>query len=174
LTIHPDLTITLAAPSPVRIWSLTAFADQVRLHPQPEYRITNRSLKRALAAGFRVQDVETFLERQSGESLDAAARDQMQRWAETLGRVWLAPALLVQAEQDEETRALRASLTEAGLKVTSSGAALLVEGAEGMTAAHLERAVATALESAGKSPQLRPAPETLAIDERPEGIERSG
>jgi hypothetical protein len=174
LTIHPDLTVTLAAPSPVRIWSLTAFADQVRLHPQAEYRITNRSLKRALAAGFRVQDVETFLERQGGEPLAASARDQLQSWAETLGRVWLAPTLLVQAEQDEETRALRAPLTEAGLRVTPTGAALLVEGPEGMTAALLERKVAAALEGAGKSPQLRSSPETLVSDERPEDIEGIG
>lgn len=168
LAIHSDLTISLAEASPVRIWSLTAFADQVRLHPQAEYRITNRSLKRALASGFRVQDVETFLERQGEAPLPDDARGQLQRWAESLGRVWLAPALLVQAEQEDETRSLRETLTSAGLNVAPSGAALLVEGEVGTTAALLERKVATALEAAGKSPQLRTAPETLATDERPD------
>ncbi len=170
LTIHPDLTVTLAAPSPVRIWSLTAFADQVRLLPQPEYRITNRSLNRALQAGFRVLDVETFLERQSEQALDTAAREQLQRWAEALGRVWLTPALIVQAEQDDETRSLRDVLSQAGFKVTPSGTSLLVEGAEGMTAALLERKISAALQDAGKSPQMRAVPETLAIDERPDSF----
>jgi hypothetical protein len=166
LTVHPDLTVTLMVPSPVRIWSLTAFADQVRLLPQAEYRITNRSLKRALVAGFRVLDVVTFLERQSAEALDDDARDQLQQWAETLGRVWLSPALIVQAEQDEETRALRALLVQAGLKVAPNGASLLVEGDDGMSAALLERKVSEALHEAGKSPQLRAVPEPLATDER--------
>lgn len=64
LAVHPDLTITLSDPTPVRVWSLTAFADQVRLRPEADYRITSRSLKRALSAGFRLDDVITFLERQ--------------------------------------------------------------------------------------------------------------
>jgi hypothetical protein len=174
LTIHPDLTVVLSAPNPVRIWSLTAFADQVRLQPQAEYRITNRSLKRALSAGFRVQDVETFLEKQSGTTLDSAARDQLHRWAETLGRVWLAPAMIVQAEQDEETSPLRSALAQEGLKVTPIGAALLVEGEVGMSAHSLEDKVTATLRDAGKSPQLRRSPEALASDERAGNIDRSG
>lgn len=173
LTIHSDLTITLAAPSPVRIWSLTAFADQVRLQPQAEYRLTNRSLRRALTAGFRVEDVETFLERQGGAPLAENARAQLAQWAEALGRVWLAPAFLVQAEQEDETRALRATLVDAGLTVTPSGASLLVEGDHGMSAATLERVIAAALTEAGKSPQLRSTPEALASDERTEGVDRA-
>ncbi len=174
LMVHPDLTVTLSAPSPVRIWSVTAFADQVRLQPRAEYRITNRSLKRALTAGFRVKEVETFLERQSGTPLDSGARDQLQRWADTLGRVWLAPAMIVQAEQDEETSALRATLVQAGLKVTPLGAALLVEGDIGKSATWLENSVAAALRDAGKSPQLRTSPEALASDERGASIDRTG
>jgi hypothetical protein len=170
LIVHPDLTITLSAPSPVRIWSLTAFADQLRLQPQAEYRITNRSLKRSLTAGFRVQDVITFLERQAGAPLEDGAREQLERWAETLGRVWMTPALIVQAEQEDETRALRSVLSAAGLMVTPAGESLLVQGDAGLSAAALERKVSTALEEEGKSPQLRAAPDTLASDERPEGL----
>lgn len=166
LTVHPDLTVTLADPTPVRIWSLTAFADQLRLQPQAEYRITNRSLKRALTAGFRVHDVETFLERQSGEALPEGAREELQRWAESLGRVWLTPATIVQAEQEEETRALRGVLIEAGLSVTIAGDALLVQGAEGLTSVALERRIKEALQGVDKSPQFRTAPETLASDDR--------
>ena len=150
LSIHPDLIVTLHAPTPVRIWSLTAFADQIRLRPEPDYRITNRSLKRALTAGFHVQDVVTFLEKQSGLPLDDAARTQLVSWADSLGRVWLAPALVVQAEQDEETRALRATLTQAGLTVTPMGATILIEGEQGMSAAALAARVEAALTGCGK------------------------
>lgn len=167
LTIHPDLTVTLGAPTPLRIWALSAFTDQVRLQPQSDYRITNRSLKRALNAGFRVDEVETFLERQSGIALEPAAREQFHKWAETIGRVWLAPALLVQAEQDDETRALKSSLTDSGLRVTPVGSSLLVEGPDGTTPAMLQRTVTDALEAAGKSPQLRAPSQTLAADESP-------
>lgn len=164
--MHPDLTITLADPSPLRIWSLTAFAEQVRLRPQADYRITNRSLKRALTAGFHVQDVEGFLERQAGTPLDNAARGQLRRWADALGRVWLSPAILVQAEQDEDTRALRTALEEAALHVSTRGASLLVEADEGASAALLQHKVATALQNAGKSPQFRSAPDALSSEER--------
>jgi len=166
LTVHPDLTVTLVDPSPVRIWSLTAFADQVRLHPQAEYRITNRSLKRALTAGFRVQDVETFLEKQSGEPLADRSRAELQLWAESLGRVWLTPAAIVQPEQEDDIQAVRTALADAGLSVSSMGSGLLVHGAEGMSAPALERQITTTLQEAGKSPQLRAAPEAFASDDR--------
>ncbi|MEZ4531402.1 MAG: helicase-associated domain-containing protein [Thermomicrobiales bacterium] len=166
LTVHPDLTVTLVDPSPVRIWSLTAFADQVRLQPQAEYRITNRSLKRALTAGFRVQDVETFLEKQSGEPLADRSRAELEQWAESLGRVWLTPAAIVQPEQEDDTQAVRTALADAGLTVSSMGPGLLVHGAEGMSAAALERQITTTLQEAGKSPQLRAAPDAFAGDDR--------
>lgn len=162
IAIHPDLTVTLRLPTPVRVWSLTAFADQVRLEPEADYRITNRSLKRALSAGFRVDDVITFLERQAGEALDAGAISQLRSWAETLGRVWLSPALIIQAEQDEETRALRVPLQEAGLRTVSQADGLLVEGPEGMSAAALAARVEAILQEQGKTPQFRTAQEGLA------------
>ena len=90
-----------------------------------------------------------------------------------MGRVWLTPAFIVEAEQEDDTPALRATLTEAGLKVTPGSAGLLIEGDTGISAAALERAIAAALTAAGKSPQLRAAPEALASDERAEGIERT-
>jgi hypothetical protein len=170
--IHPDLTVTLIAPTPVRVWSLTAFADQVRLHPEADYRITSRSLKRALAAGFRAEDVITFLERQAGEPLTDAARAQLRVWAETLGRVWLAPALVIQAEQDDETRGLRPSLEAAGLRVMSHPTGLLVEGAEGMSGVALAALVESTLESQGKTPQFRATHEALAGGDRSESIDQ--
>lgn len=163
LAIHPDLTVSLLAPSPVRIWALTAFADQVRLSPEAEYRITSRSLKRALTAGFRVEDVVTFLERQSGSPVDGVAGAQLMAWAETLGRVWLAPALVIQAEQEEETRTLRAVLEASGLRVTPHEGALLVEGSAGISSEALAVRVEQVLRESGKTPQFRTSPDTLAL-----------
>lgn len=166
IAIHPDLTVTLRLPTPVRVWSLTAFADQIRLEPEADYRITNRSLKRALSAGFRVEDVMTFLERQSGETLEDAAQAQLRTWAETLGRVWLTPALMIQAEQDEETRALITPLRAAGLQTTSHADRLMVEGPEGISAAALATRVASVLDELGKTPQFRTQQEGLAGGEQ--------
>ncbi len=170
IAIHPDLTVTLRIPTPVRVWSLTAFADQIRLEPEADYRITNRSLKRALSAGFRVEDVVTFLERQGGEAMDEGAATQLRAWAETLGRVWLSPALIVAAEQDEETRALRVPLQAAGLRTTSQPGDLLVEGPEGISAAALAARVEAVLQEQGKTPQFRTAQEGLAGGEQPDTV----
>ncbi len=165
LDIHPDLTVTLRDPSPVRVWSLTAFAEQVRLMPTAEYRMTNRSLQRALSAGFRVEDVVTFLERQTGDPLDNAARAQLGAWAESMGRVWLAPALIIQTGHDTETRSLRAPLTAAGLHIESCSEGLLAQGSEGMSAAALAEKVSAVLRELGKTPQIRTTHEPLAGSE---------
>lgn len=163
IVVHPDLTVTLRAPSPVRVWSLTAFADQVRLQPQVDYRITSNSLKRALTAGFRVEDVVTFLERQSGASLELAASAQLAAWSESLGRVWMSAALVLHVENDDETRALRPLLEAAGLRVTPHGSALLVEGTEGMPGDVLTARVEELLRQAGKTPQFRPLPDSMVL-----------
>lgn len=165
LAIHPDLTVTLRDPSPVRVWSLTAFAEQTRLMPTAEYRITNRSLQRALSSGFRVEDVVTFLERQTGEPLEDATNAQLRAWAESVGRVWLAPALVIQAEHDAETRLLRAPLIAAGLRVESCADGLLAQGPEGMSAAGLAEQVSAVLRELGKTPQFRTTHEPLAGSE---------
>jgi hypothetical protein len=170
IAIHPDLTVTLRSPTPVRVWSLTAFADQIRLEPEADYRITNRSLKRALSAGFRVDDVITFLERQAGAALDEGEAAQLHTWAETFGRVWLSPALIVQAEQDEETRALRVPLQAAGLRTTSQADGLLVEGPVGTSAAVLAARVESILQEQGKTPQFRTAQEGLPGGEQSDSM----
>jgi len=165
IAIHPDLTVTLREPSPLRVWSLTAFADQIRLMPVAEYRITNRSLQRALSAGFRVEDVVTFLERQTGELLEDAAKAQLRGWAESMGRIWLAPALMIQAEHDADTRSLRAPLTAAGLHVELCAGGLLAHGPEGMPVAALTEQVTAVLQELGKTPQFRTTREPLAGSE---------
>lgn len=168
LAIHPDLTVTLRAPSPVRVWSLTAFADQVRLRPEVDYRITNRSLKRALDAGFRVDDVVTFLERQSGELLEAAARAQLDAWSAALGQVWLVSAFLIRAEQEDDTQALRPILEAAGLRVSPRGTELLVQGDDGVRAEALAAQIEAVLQASDRSPQFRATPETLSLTGEPD------
>ncbi len=183
IAIHPDLTVTLREPSPLRVWSLTAFADQIRLMPVAEYRITNRSLQRALSAGFRVEDVVTFLERQTGELLEDAAKAQLRGWAEIDG------AHLARAGPDDPGRARRGhtlaagSLTAAGLHVELlRGAGLLAHGPEGMPVAALTEQVTAVLQElarhrnsarrANHSQAARPNRE--GQDNRLPGTDRSG
>ncbi len=168
ITIHPDLTITLRTPSPVRVWSLTAFADQIRLLPESEYRITSRSLERALGAGFRIDDVVTFLERQTGEPLDESTRAQLRTWSESMGRVWLVPALIIQAERDEDLRPLRAPLASAGFQVEFQTGGFVVRGPEGMNAATLSARVESIVREQGKTPHYRADHEALAGEEQAE------
>lgn len=168
LVVHHDLTITLQAPSPVRIWSLTAFADRLRLRPDAMYRITSKSLERALAAGFRIEDVVTFLERQAGEPLESTVRAQLQSWTETMGRVWLTPAMVIQAEREDETRFLRTPLESAGLRITSQPDGLLVQGTMGIDATELTARVETILRELGKTPQFRADHESF-VSEEPTG-----
>lgn len=161
LVVHADGTVTIPAPSPLRIWATTAFADQVRLRPVAEYRITRRSLKGALAAGFRIEDVETFLERQSGAPLEPAVRSRLDEWAETLGRVWLTPSLILEPDQDDDLGSLRSLLEAEGLQVTPLGSRLLVEDADGSTPAAFALRLDALLRTAGRSPQFRRLPDSL-------------
>ncbi len=87
-----------------------------------------------------------------------------------MGRVWLSPALIVAAEQDEETRALRVPLQAAGLRTTSQPGDLLVEGPEGISAAALAARVEAVLQEQGKTPQFRTAQEGLAGGEQPDTV----
>ncbi|MGH2599041.1 MAG: hypothetical protein ACRDJ9_06600, partial [Dehalococcoidia bacterium] len=66
LVVSPAGAIELRDPIPLRVWSLSAFADLELLGQPSIYRLSAASLRRALASGFDLGQVTAFLTRQSG------------------------------------------------------------------------------------------------------------
>ncbi len=109
--------IELRAPSPLRVWALSAFADPVSLRPVASYTITETSLRRALEDGPTLDDVTRFLEEESGTSPSAELAEHMQSWAAADRQVTirLTAELIPNAEVDRA--GLRSVVSEAGLEL---------------------------------------------------------
>ncbi len=60
IVVHPDLRIDLIDPSPLRVWSISAFADTRSLRPLASYQLSAESVRRALANGASLLDVTTW------------------------------------------------------------------------------------------------------------------
>jgi len=155
--------IALRQPSPLRVWALSAFAELEALDRVSRYRLSPASLARALAAGFDLEQVTTFLTRQSGQPLPTAVADTLQEWARGYRRVRLRRAVVVAPDDPETVPAIERLLTERGFPVSRlAGTGLLVEGRG--DGADLEASVSTRLREAGYAPQPaagstpRPAP----------------
>ena len=83
----------LLRPAPLHIWSLSAFSEPVALEPVARYELTKPSLGRALGAGFDLDQVVTYLERQSGEALPERVLTDLRDWTTGYRRVRRAPAV---------------------------------------------------------------------------------
>lgn len=110
--------IALDRPSPLLVWSLSAFAATERLGEVSRYRLTPESLARALAAGFDLEQVTAFLGRQSGEPLPPELAAQLEAWTRGYRRVRLRRALLLTPDDpgalEDLTRALAQALAGKG------------------------------------------------------------
>jgi hypothetical protein len=117
LTISDELAIVLRAPSPVRVWALSAFADTVELRPEPRYQMTSASLERALATGSSVQDVVRFLETQLGQELPSAVGQTLDAWAAAYRRVRLRAALIIEPDDARSRERIARLVRESGWDV---------------------------------------------------------
>jgi hypothetical protein len=89
IAITPDHRIELVAPIPIRVWSLSAFAETVELSRCSQYRVTEASIRTALAAGFDLDDIEHFLRAQSGNELPQPMWEEMASWVRGYRRLRL-------------------------------------------------------------------------------------
>lgn len=110
-------TIALMHPEPLHIWSLTAFADAERLRPMASYQLRPGSIGRALGAGFDLDQIETYLERQSGVSLPDDLKTLLRQWTISYRRVRLRRATVLHADTPEALEDLKRIASENGMQV---------------------------------------------------------
>ncbi|MDQ3043782.1 MAG: helicase-associated domain-containing protein, partial [Chloroflexota bacterium] len=159
LTIAPDGMIQLNQPTPLRVWSLSAFADLEALDAAASYRLTAASLGRALAAGFDLAQITNFLSGQSGTPLPPSLTETLAGWVQEYGRVWLHPAILVTPESDAIRDDLQRAATEAGFtpRILPDGSLLVLPPANAsggeLSQNETHSALIAAWRAAGFSPQ---------------------
>jgi hypothetical protein len=127
LRVLPTGEIQLLAPSPLRVWSLLAFADAGELGTTSSFVLSQESLARALAAGFELRHVTTFLTSQSGATLPAEIERSLAEWAKTYRRVRLRRAIVATPDDAETLGELHQAMQAAGLPARIAGDSLVIE-----------------------------------------------
>lgn len=117
LTVDAQGTIELGKPAPIHIWSLTAFADAERLRPVATYQLRPGSIGRALGAGFDLDQIETYLERQAGSPLPEELKAQLRQWTISYRRVRLRRATVLHADTPEAAEEVKRIAVENGMQV---------------------------------------------------------
>ena len=118
--------ITLGAPTPARVWALSAFTEPVDLGPQSHYRLTPSSIAAALASGVELEKIVAFLARGSRGSLPSELTANLTAWARRQRRVGLQRAIVLRFDDASQRASLEAALQEGGWRVDARGAGSLV------------------------------------------------
>lgn len=129
LTIAEAGEVALLRPAPLHVWSLSAFSEPVALEPVARYELSKPSLGRALGAGFDLDQVVTYLERQSGEALPERVLDDLRDWTTGYRRVRLRRLLTIQPDDPALIDDLIGVLGDAGYELAdppSDGGAVRV------------------------------------------------
>lgn len=162
MTIDAQGTIALLHPAPVHIWSLTAFADAERLRPSAMYQVRPGSIGRALGAGFDLDQITTYLERQSGASLPNDLKTLLRQWTISYRRVRLRRATVLHADTPEALEELKRIAIENGMQVlgeaTPDGGLVVVLPALGDDGVSAEDHLLKALRAGGYVGQWASAP----------------
>lgn len=153
LAVSAASEIELLRPAPLHVWSLSAFSEQLRLEPTARYELSKPSLGRALGAGFDLDQVVRYLERQSGEAVPETVLTNLREWTAGYRRVRLRRMLVVQPDDTTLLKNLERVLQEEGFALaerSEDGTALRVFLPEtGDDAAGAEEALQRALRSNG-------------------------
>jgi hypothetical protein len=157
LVVMPSGEIELRNPSPLRVWSLSAFADLVALNRVATYRLTDVSVGRALRAGFETRQIVTFLTTQSGSALPGEIDQQLVAWSRGFRRVRLRQAVVITPEDPAGIDDLRETLTTRGFSVQEVDNSLLVVVSTNPDDSGT-LALRTVLREAGYSPQWGSSP----------------
>jgi hypothetical protein len=144
LSVGNDATISLANPSPLHIWSVSAFADQSELGPVARYRLTPRSIERAIEAGFQANQIASFLKKQSGCELPAGVADLLDKEQRDHPIIEFERATVVTPVSESARAELLRVLTASGIDADEVNGDLIVR-ARGAT----ETRLAAILRSAG-------------------------
>ncbi|HYH13459.1 MAG TPA: helicase-associated domain-containing protein [Thermomicrobiales bacterium] len=117
LTLTEGGQVELHRPAPIHIWSLSAFSDQVELEPVARYELSKASLGQALGAGFDLDQVVRYLERQSGAPLSEGLMISLREWTSGYRRVRLRRVLVVQPDDPALLEDLAGALQEEGFEL---------------------------------------------------------
>ncbi len=115
LVLKPGGEIELHRPTPLRVWALSAFADTERLGRVSVYRLTAAGLERALAAGFDLTQIITFLADQTETKVPDEIVERLRAWARGYRRVRAQDAVVLKPDASDALADLRRLATEAGL-----------------------------------------------------------
>jgi hypothetical protein len=112
--LHDDLSVELIDPTPLRVWSLSAFAEQQELRPVATYRMTPASMRRALDAGASVSDVTRYLVAEIGTALSPQLLATLQSWPGIDRRVRIGLLAEIVPDGLDQDERLILALREAG------------------------------------------------------------
>jgi hypothetical protein len=161
LAVSDEGLVTLRRPTPLQVWSLSAFGDAESLRPEATYQLRPASVGRALAAGFDLDQIVSYLEQQSGEAIPSQVLANLRSWTAGYRRVRLRRAVVLNPDTVEMAGDLRAVLAEAGCEVMDAPGpgggliALLPPGND----PEAEEALLAALRAAGYAGQWERAPQ---------------
>jgi hypothetical protein len=127
LDVTAEGDVLLRDPSPLRVWSLSAFADLAELGEASRYRLTEPSVRRALAAGFDTGQISQFLKKESGRELPAAVIASLATWGKSARRVRMSRAVVISADSADEAIELERVAAVAGVPARRFGEILIVE-----------------------------------------------
>ena len=116
LAVGADFEVLLFRPTPRRLWTLGALADQVRLDTASTYRLTEGSVRRGIASGLSAEQITTFLER-GGGPLPQNVAFTLREWTRGHEGVRLTRALILRPDTAASLDRLRAALERTKLPV---------------------------------------------------------
>ncbi|MDQ3539765.1 MAG: helicase-associated domain-containing protein, partial [Chloroflexota bacterium] len=117
LTVTDEGLVTLRRPTPLHVWSLSAFGDAEALRPAATYQLRPGSVSRALAAGFDLDQITAYLSSQSAEALPELLAANLRDWTVGYKRVRMRRAVVLKPESDGSIPELRDALAAAGVQV---------------------------------------------------------
>lgn len=141
LSIDDAGLITLHRPSPLHVWSLSAFADSEGVRPAARYQLRPGSVSRALGAGFDLEQITAYLERQAGNPLPEKLAALLREWTVGYRRVRVRRAVVLRPDTPEMRDALRGALRAEGYVVADT---VSEEGADPSLVVMLDRLAFTA------------------------------
>ena len=117
IVVQPSFDVLLVRPTPGRVWTLSAFTEPVALDRVSTYRLTRRSIERALTAGQPLARITGYLERQSGAPLPQAVAYELAEWVRAFRRVRLRQAIVIQPDEASDLTTLLETLRGVDLHV---------------------------------------------------------
>lgn len=145
--------VTLHRPTPLHVWSLSAFGDAEALRPAATYQLRPGSVSRALGAGFDLDQITTYLAGQSGQPLPDSLAANLRDWTVGYKRVRLRRAVVLNPDSDASIPELRDMLATAGLRalddLTPEGDLVVLLGAGTDAASQPEEEVLAILRAHG-------------------------